>query len=464
MSQSDDYRQKLSNAVEERREWIEKNVIPNLKEDLRAFQSSYTSLYSTFLKKGLVGEDPYKQEAKLNEIQVPETGNFSDSEKNESMSIRLSNFDSQLDFLVNFYQFGTDFLTIDRIKKIFGLIKYIDWIHLSTDSSSINTRYVAGFLTQVKVGLDHLSLVLINESLTHLVKTTESSVGYLKIITEFNKEVYKLEVRNALVSAIPTMKTPSSAQIRKQFASILPRKPFYPELIDDIIKEDYGKDSAELQDAVLHSLAIAENEQNPEKEEISPRSLLIEGIHSLGSVSSILVEIALKLDENEALLENRKLSLFEKFKRLMRRIFNNEPEDVVYEIEYTDTARGTTTKEELNFTEFRANIDKRIKNLGQIAANKGATAAKLEALQGEQLLSFLERNIRDLKRLTRSLNALDDFFKAGVDKSDRSRVKGIKPELSTIKNVFVKANQKCYDYNALIEEAEQFKRLGIDPK
>ncbi|MDR0784314.1 MAG: hypothetical protein LBE74_00315 [Treponema sp.] len=464
MSEISDYRQKLSEAIEARRDWIEKNVTPNLKENLRVFQSSYTSLYSAFLKKGLVNEDPYKQEAKLSEIQVPETENFPENDKNENMSIRLSNFDNQLDFLVNFYQFSTDFLTIDRIKKILSLIKYIDWVHLSTDSNSLNTRYVAKFTLQVKIGLDSLSLSLLNESTANLVRSTGPIIGYLKTLTEFNKESYKLEVRKSITSAIPETETPSFAQIKKQFASALPGKPFYPELIDEIIKEDYGKDGAELRDVVLHSLAVAHKKQTPEKKDVPLKTILIDGIHSLGAVSAILTEIMLKLDENEALLENRKLSFFEKFRRFMKRIFNSEPDVIIYEIEYTDATRGDPVKERLNFTEFRANISKRIKNLAQISASRGAVAAKLEALQEQQLLSFIEQNIRDLKGLTRDLNALDNYFKANVDQSDRNRVKGIKPELSTIKNAFVKANQRCYDYNALKEEAKQFKRLGITQK
>ncbi|MCL2759776.1 MAG: hypothetical protein FWD22_06145, partial [Treponema sp.] len=47
--------------------------------------------------------------------------------------------------------------------------------------------------------------------------------------------------------------------------------------------------------------------------------------------------------------------------------------------------------------------------------------------------------------------------------NDRSKIKGIKPELSALKNTFVKANQIRYDYSAQKEEEEQMKRLGADP-
>jgi hypothetical protein len=61
----------------------------------------------------------------------------------------------------------------------------------------------------------------------------------------------------------------------------------------------------------------------------------------------------------------------------------------------------------------------------------------------------------------RQLSFLDEVFKAGVDKEDKGKVKGIKPELSTIKNAVSKATGKKHDYMAAQEEAAQFKKLGI---
>jgi len=82
---------------------------------LRVFQSSFASLYNIYLKKKSIDEDPYKHETKISELEVPESTPFQDAKRIEQLSIRLSNFDSQLDFLVNFYQLGIDFLNLDRI-------------------------------------------------------------------------------------------------------------------------------------------------------------------------------------------------------------------------------------------------------------------------------------------------------------------------------------------------------------
>jgi hypothetical protein len=91
-------------------------------------------------------------------------------------------------------------------------------------------------------------------------------------------------------------------------------------------------------------------------------------------------------------------------------------------------------------------------------------ASKLEAIEEEQLVSFLERNVRDLQSMHKTLAALDEYFKGEVNKEDREKVRGIKPELATIKNAIVRANSKRHEYSAQKEEEEQLSRLGVKPQ
>jgi hypothetical protein len=76
---------------------------------------------------------------------------------------------------------------------------------------------------------------------------------------------------------------------------------------------------------------------------------------------------------------------------------------------------------------------------------------------------FLERNIKDLQSIQKTLSALDEFFKAEVKKEDREKIRGIKPELATLKNAVLRANSKRHEYTAQKEEEEQLKRLGVKP-
>ena len=59
------------------------------------------------------------------------------------------------------------------------------------------------------------------------------------------------------------------------------------------------------------------------------------------------------------------------------------------------------------------------------------------------------------------LAALDDFFKQTAAPENKSKIKGIKMEITSIKNCLVKANQVRAEYEAYVEEAAQMRTLGI---
>jgi len=107
-------------------------------------------------------------------------------------------------------------------------------------------------------------------------------------------------------------------------------------------------------------------------------------------------------------------------------------------------------------------MEKKIRILTGMSAN-GPVMAKLRAMNEEQCITYLERTIRDVQNYHRLLTSLDDYFKSNVSQHDRSRIKGIKPELASLKNCIVKANQLRAEYTAAKEEEEQMKRLGIHP-
>ena len=94
---------------------------------------------------------------------------------------------------------------------------------------------------------------------------------------------------------------------------------------------------------------------------------------------------------------------------------------------------------------------------------RGPAYNKLSAMTEEQIISYLEKNIRDVQFLHKTLGALDEFFKSNAAAEDRAKIKGIKPELGALKNSIVNANKLRFEYSAQKEEEDQMKRLGINP-
>jgi hypothetical protein len=111
---------------------------------------------------------------------------------------------------------------------------------------------------------------------------------------------------------------------------------------------------------------------------------------------------------------------------------------------------------------FRGELERKTRILAGMNA-QGPVMAKLKAMNEEQCIAYLERTIRDVQNYHRILTSLDEYFKTNVTQNERSRIKGIKPELASVKNCFLKANQFRADYTSAKEEEEQMKRLGINP-
>jgi hypothetical protein len=451
----------LEQVLISRKDWLNREELGKLKDELRSFQASYASLYNIYLKKKLINEDPYKQETKISELEVPETSTFNEVKRLEQLSIRLSNFDNQLDFLVNFYQLGVDFLNLDRIKRIVGLIRYIDWINLTPDAQSLMTKAVAEITNSSKIGVDSITLRIISEGLSRLSKTTVSVMAILKDLSIYYRESYKLNIRQKVTYDMSAGDaTPDN--IRKKMQSVMQGSPFYRELIEEIIKEDYSSGGPDLRDAVLNTLKVPAEKPKMVKPPVNFKNILLDGIHTIGGASTSLSEIVTKLDENQAVMESRKKGFFQVIKEIIRQITNAEPEEVIYQVEYIDSTKGLPVKEKVNFYEFREIISKKVRILNSFV--RGPAFNKISAMTEEQIIGYLEKNIKDVQAFHKTLNALDDYFKANAAAEDRSKIKGIKPELTALKNSFVKANQLRFEYSAQKEEEEQLKRLGVNPE
>jgi hypothetical protein len=243
--------------------------------------------------------------------------------------------------------------------------------------------------------------------------------------------------------------------------AVLPGKPFYKELIEEIIKEDYSQNGAELKEAILNTLKVKDEKPKTAKPAINLKNILLDGIQVAGSASSTLSEIMAKFDENHTVMENHKKTFLEKLKELIRQITNAEPEEVIYNVDCMDQTKGIPVKEKINFHQFKDDMEKKIRVLSSFV--RGPAYAKISVMSEEQIIGYLEKYIKDLQSFHRLLTAMDDFFKTNVDAADREKIKGIKPELTALKNSYVKANQLRHEYSAQKEEAEQMKLLGVSP-
>jgi hypothetical protein len=457
------YAQSLSAALKARAEWLEQSELPKLKESLIKFEVGFSSLYSLFLKQKLVTEDPYKQEIRTGELEVPETAYFSQSKGLDEISLRLSRYDAQMKYLCNFYQLSVELLSFERIKNIVNLVKFIDWNNLATDSPSQNTSAVAEITNMVKHTADPITMNIVTTSLANLRKQYVQIMGYLKEQVEYNKELFKLELRESVISTMLADEARQATQVRILFHQIHPDRCFYPELAEEVINEDYTDEGPALKEKVLEKLKTSIHKPKIEKEPLVLKTLLLDGIIGLGSTTSVFLDIANKLAVNRALLESRKKSFWEKVKIFLRSLFSKEPEPVIYDLQYLDPVKTVVIREKVNIDKFQNDLNRKIKELASISSN-GPLIPKLEALEDEKIITYLDKTVRGLQSLYKTLSAMDEFFKAEVEKINRNKVKGIKPELASIENAIIRVNSKLNEYRTQKEGQEQTKQPENNPE
>ncbi|MDR3324792.1 MAG: hypothetical protein LBS82_02220 [Spirochaetaceae bacterium] len=463
MSDQHEYLEQLGSALSERHDWIERSDMPKLKEDFRAFLTALTTLYGIFVKRGYIADDPYRNDAKTDDLKVPDLGALVESNKRDQIGRRMSELDKELDHLVNFYQFSIENFTQGKIKIMMGLVTYINWTRLSPDSESPITQAVNNILNEARhTDIDPVTRTTLNQAVMKLSNYTSSIANHLKLVSEFNREQYKYDLRLNITASM-TQDDAKVPEIKKRFASRFPKQPFYAELAEELVREDYSAKGPELRESVLKKLVVEKAKPKTAKPPRDVKRILIDALNALGSAYTILAELLQKLALNHDLVNNKKLSFWGSIVKMLQQMGNKEPEPFIYELGFAGAGagKGGANKEQLNYAVFTAELERLSRVLQSIAVN-GAAQSKLEAMSEEQLADVFQRNMKDALIAHKTLSALDEYFKANVDKADRTKVKGIKPELGALKSVTLKANDKLIEYNSIKEEEAQFKKLGID--
>jgi hypothetical protein len=177
-----------------------------------------------------------------------------------------------------------------------------------------------------------------------------------------------------------------------------------------------------------------------------------------------LQDVINKMSDNHLALEGRRLSLGGMLKRFFRRLFGKNRRNRIYDIKYLDSTTSTHKSEAIHYNEFMQNLEKRAKLFAALANQGSAEAQKLGAASEEKILDFLNKNISSLQILHRQLTGFNNYFKNEIQKDRHSKAKfrGLRVELSAVKNSIIKANQARHEYVSVKEEQDQMKQLGVE--
>lgn len=468
MEESVDFINQLKEQLRNKAEWFNSQQLPAMLNHYRLLHTCVKNLYEVLVKKSLITPDPYKLESKISDIVCPEDSPYIESERSLVIGARFSNYESMLDFVCTYLKFSTDSINIPRIKKLTDLNNAFQWSNMTLNNSKTNTRGLATLIQEARRNAPQMTLSLINDSISKSCQAIQEITEILKELMSFQREAYKLQIRMDVIghpkfdkSAIGNTPAEELAEIKKNFAAVMGKTPFYSELINEIANEDLAPNRKTLQEQVLRTLEIKEKVKTKKVEKVDYSALLYDSLSSLSGLSDIYETIAKKLEENVGILEGAKNSLWQKIKKAFRIAFNIPEPPVIYNFILMDPKKNTKTSRSVDMNVFIVNILRKSSFYGPLANKNGPEFNKIKSNPEEKVLEFLNKNLSENQEILTLLDAADEYFKNNTSSQDRSKIKGLKMDLITVKNVIVKSIQKRSDYCNYIEEKEQMKKLGI---
>ncbi len=459
MPGDDGFQGELAAALEKRAAALTADVLPMLREGFRLFHSLFSNLYNLLYRKSLIQEDPYQYDRKLSELVLPSREPIADSEAKEVLSRRLAELQSQLEFVGGAYQFNLEFLSLERLKLLDGLVGFIDWSNLASSSPDANTAALAEALGKIKLGSDKVSAGIVGDSATQLAALAAKLLAGLKELSAWQREAWKLELRRLLqrpeLARLLNGKAPAEAlpQLQRACRQLEPKRAFQAELAREVLAEDGPEKGPRLRAETLARLA------GPQRQAAAPapvdyRGLLLEAVRLMLPLHVPLNAALGRLQANREQHGGRRRGWKARLRALLGPA--RDPQAVL-EIRQFDNATGVSRLTRVDFPQFADKVRRKASLLEALASSSSAAAGRLRAASEQELYGFLNKNLVELNGMLHVMQGLDAYFKAGK----KEEVKGIKIELAAVKNGLVRANKQRYEYAARREEERQRREMGL---
>ncbi len=464
-----EFTDRLEKALATRAEQLQSHELNSLKEELRTYQAAFEGLTDLLHRNAIVAEDPYGDEHKIGSVAAPEDGPVSDNEKEHKLSSRLSYYRAMLDFVNNYYQFNLDMLTIAELRQLGEMVMFWKWSKLSPNADHYSTQLLGQFVQRLRGSSDSMAAGIVQENLNQLVRSQRNIANLLKTISQYHRERYKLHVRKYVTDQMdlpkmePGQVDGAVTQVKRQYKGSGIQEPFYPELIREVIEEDYTEAGKEAREFKLQGLGEKQEQKQKRKEaDDSLKKSLIDAVRAIAAASRHLEEAVSKLRETSEAYQSRKRTLWQRLRRWLIKSAQGEAPSTVYTVTYSDITTSAEHKEQVDFEALMHKIEHKSRQLSAIQTPGSRAAARIEAASEDQILAFLTKTIEQVQIHHRTLNALDQYFKTHMPEEQKNRIRGIKIELSNIRTCITNANQLRQDYVSLKEEKEQMRKLGVE--
>ncbi len=461
-----DINTKIFKAVDEKVAWFNSSVLPKVQEEYRNHLIFVKNLTSALQRRSLITPDPYKNDKKITDITPIDEKPFNENERSQQLGIRLGQYENMVDFICTYVKFTVEQLPTARIKKLIDFNNSFSWGALSPESSRQNTKSLGSALVELKTTQSGgMAMSMLFDSISKTSKDMDDISRQLKAVGAFQKERYKGEIRKTIIIKLSpdvrASKTALTEEIKKQIPTAMPRRPFVADIVEELVKEETAPNKDELCQKLLQHLKVQDSQEVTEAKGPDTHAVIMSAVSTIASMCDQYNVLLGKIIANHDILASEDKGLKHKLMRLIRKLFGMDEPSTEYEVSITKKGSDTKTTEVINYNSFVESLTKRVKFYTSLNAANNPNFQKMNSQNNEFIFNFVNKQVTENGRLQVLLAALDEYFKQHTTGMNRTKVKGIKMELTTLKNTLVKANQLRSEYATYVEEAEQMKKLGL---
>jgi hypothetical protein len=470
MEGSAEFLKRLETALEARASRLHERV-PRLQEAVKTYQQHFQGLFDLFLRKGLVREDPYNYGQKPGEIGAPSDEPFPDADKRDEVSFRLETLRKHLETVATAWKLDAAGLDLARLKRLSAVVRYLPWASLSEQSPSPTGKVVAQFINGIRLGTDRVHAVVARDTVNRLAETQRELAILLSEFASFQRERWKADLRAKALPKVPLDRARPEAKreealraLRHAVGETMTGSPFYPELAGEVLDEELSPRAEELRSALLETLTRVEERAPaplPSREPPRPdRNALLDAVRLIARAEAEMQSALATLTINAERLAGPTHGFAAVLHRLMAALAGRRTKDRTVDVEYLDP--DGTRRETVALVPFLESVKRKVELMASLGDESAQAFARLAAAADDQLVEFVERQLSDLMVLHRRMGGVNARLQteapAARSAGRRGEVKGIRLELSAVKNFLVKANQRMHDYTSRLEALQEYQR------
>jgi hypothetical protein len=470
MEGSGEFLKQLEAAIAVRRAWLDGQTAL-LKDAVRTYQQRYQSLFDLFLRKGLIREDPYDYGRTGGDVAAPTDEPFLENERFDQVSWRLDTLRKHLETIGAAWKLDADGLDLGRLKRLSAIVRYLPWASLSEQSQSPTARAVAQFVTGIRKGTDRVTAVVVRDAVNQLAQTQRELAILVAGFAGYRRERWKADLRSRALPRVSLERTRAEGRreenlrtLRRAVADTMPGSPFYPELAGEVIDEETSPQAEELRARLLETLVRTEEAAAAPAPSRAPprpdRAALLDAVRLLARSEAEMQSALATLTVNADRLAGSTRGLAGLLHRLMDAVAGRRGKERTVDVEYLE--QDGTRHETVALAPFLESVRRKVELLSSLGDETGQAFARLAAAPDAQLLEFVERQLSDLLVMHRRMGGVNARLQAETtgarSGARRGEAKGIRLELSAVKNFLVKASQRMHEYTARLEELRQYEQ------